>query len=598
MRERLKKFGPIAGFIVLMFVGTYIYLYPGSSALIEKRTDFMMSDGTDPTSAPRQYELLNNLLHTHPSRLLYGSVWVDVGDPQKGYTLTIPFSERILTLLTIQFFPPEQVATAFIFLLMVLSGLSMYLLCAYMGWSWWISYALSFAWAINVYTRARAKVHGAFVGTFHLPLIFLGFFLIVKGKSRRSLIAAQLALLVAGTVAHYYVITCMFLTPIFLLFIFFQPEFRSDRKRICKRFGIAAIPLVLFLGLNYLYMLPPEAPLTKEEAIRPEVTEPGVPHLFLKIFHAYPLDYLSGDIALVGTEDWNPLRAEINEYIRETLGYGNAHERSNGIRWSVILLVFAAFIYLLRGKFKPQPFIQKNLIYFFIFGFFAYWLSMAPDVPMVELNPSYWLYRLMPKIRVSNRAGIIVHFSMLMIVGFFLSYQFKNSKWQKFLLYPGVLLAVFVLDYLPLQSMPMAPVMPAYQHLARENGPCEVGMIFPYVNSATIPIPSYFACQRMRGSDCKFINEISAPDQVRALSEAFPPEINYINGLPNDEVSEMRIKKLVDCVPLNWVAFLQPVSPTWAQKVCDHLGWQFFSDMTCSAPLRNQPMRKMPKECL
>ena len=367
MKSVLKKLAPTALLVLILIISSFIYLSPGIQALFEKRTDVVMSDGTDTTSAPRTYDRIEQMALKNPSRLLYGTLYVDSGDPESGDVLWVAWNERILPLLFVKLFPVEQISTVFVFILMILDGLCMYLLCSYLGWSKWVSYGLSFAWAFNVYTRARAKVHVGFVGIYHLPLIFLSFLLIIRGKSKRSLIAAMFALLIAGTVAHYYLVTCMFLTPLFLLYIYFQPEFRSDFKRILVRFIVAVIPLILLLGSSYVFMLPPEAPLTKEESIAPEVTTDGSPHVFLQVFHAYPIDYIAGDLGLVGTSDLNPLRGMISDYVRENLGYGNAHERSNGIRWSIIALTILAFFLLLKGKFKSDPLTQKNIIYFLIF---------------------------------------------------------------------------------------------------------------------------------------------------------------------------------------------------------------------------------------
>ena len=223
---------------------------------------------------------------------------------------------------------------------------------------------------------------------------------------------------------------------------------------------------------------------------------------------------------------------------------------------------------------------------------------MAPDVPTVWLNPSYWLYRLIPKIRVSSRAGIMVHFSMLMIVGFLLSQKVKKWKWQKYFLYPGALLAIFALDYFPLQTMPMAQVMPAYDVLKRENGPCEVGMAFPYINAQVTALDTYIMFQRMRGTDCKVLNEIKRKNQLQFMTNKFPPDMNFVKNLPQNDNAAEELEKLARCMPLNWILFLEPIPPAWAQNVCDRLGWKLFPDKICSAPVRNKPMQKLPTDCL
>jgi hypothetical protein len=164
------------GIVLLTLVLTYFYLAPGFEALLEGRRDRVMSDGTDGASLPGAYDALIQTWRTYPSRMFYGSVYMERLDPEKGSAYTAPWNERWLVVLSSYFVPVEQLSTALVIWLMLINVFCMYQLGRYLQWPLAIRYGLSIAWAFCCYTRARAKVHMALAGIYHLPLIFLGLF--------------------------------------------------------------------------------------------------------------------------------------------------------------------------------------------------------------------------------------------------------------------------------------------------------------------------------------------------------------------------------------------------------------------------------------
>ncbi len=582
----------------LLVTGGYFYLFPGSLALLEGRTDVVMSDGTDSMSQSFGYDMLKDLWQNNPSRFFYGAIYYDGADPEKGTALWYPLSDRWLGLLASYVFPVEQVSTAYVYALIVLNGLCMFLLCSYLGWARAVGFALSFAWAVNCYVRARAKVHTAMVGIYHLPLIFLGVLLVVRGRSWRSLLAAMVALLLAGTTAHYYLVTCVFMSPLFVIFALVQPGVRARWKKVLLRFTLAVLPLIGLLAANFYFVVPPYAKITSEESKSYGVGEADV-SIFQMVYAARPIDYLGGDIALQNAQsEINPLRALVNRHILANLGDGgNPHERTNGIRWTILILSLAAFGFLISGRIQERV-TRNNLIFFLFFGFFGFWLSLAPDVPAVGFSPSYWLYHLFPKIRVPARAGIMVHFGLLMVTGFFLA-EPSLRRWKKVLVFPGVLFLLLLADYPPLEEMPMAKVAPAYSALHRSHGPCGVGMIFPFVSaSLTWKLGMYYTVQRMRGSDCPSLNAWGDSAKIVRLEAIFPPTSEFIKTLSSSSLTADTVERLVRCTPLNWLVFLDGTPVDWAGALCQRLGWSFSSDLVCVAPVRNKKLERQPDQCL
>jgi hypothetical protein len=293
-------------FLLLLIILDFVYLYPGSEALLSGRTDAVMSDGTDISSLPFLHDAIVQVFREHPSRFFYGSIYIDHTNPDRGTGEWIPWNERWIVLFHSLFFPVEQLSAAFTATILILNGLAMFLLCAYIGWSPWVGSAMGVAWAFNAYTRARAKVHPALAGIYHVPLIFLGLYLVARGKGWRSLLAAVVAFLVAGTVAHYYLITTLFLSPFFLLFLTLQPEFKKRRFMIFQRLAIAVTPLLIFLAWNFIFAVPSDAKVGAVETMNFRNFKDGQNDPFLDVFYAHPIDFLAGDIALEPrTYDWN-----------------------------------------------------------------------------------------------------------------------------------------------------------------------------------------------------------------------------------------------------------------------------------------------------
>lgn len=597
---RLIRFSAV---LALFFVLTYVYLLPGSEVMLEGRTDVVMSDDTDPAALPYMYDQLIQTWKKAPSRFFYGSVYVDNMDPGKGMAYWMSWSERFTMLMASLFFPVEQISTAVVFVMLLLNALSMFALARFLGWNIWLSLGAAIAWAFNPFTRARATVHMAMAGIYHLPLIVLALLLVARGKSWRSTALAAAALVLACTVNHYFVVTAAFLSPFFLLFLFFQPESRAKPKRVAKRLALAVLPAVFFLGFGFTHPVPADAPLNATQAMpRTGETADGSVHPFLTTYAARPIDYLAGDLSLAqGPRDLNPLRGSLNEYILSHLDNSNPHERSNGIRWTLLLLAALALLSTVRRKSS----LRIHLLWLFALTAFGFWLSLSPQSPVPALSPSYWLQSLVSQVRVPSRAGVIVHFAILLIVGMWLTATEAKGKWDRwdrwhrYLLWPAVFPLLMLLDYPPLvQDVPMAKVRPAYQELQRPKGACGVGMYFPFANHYYGSVLFYAALQQLRGTDCTILNSTTDPVQLQLLTERFPPVIGFIEALDKNFVIVDQMQRLARCVPLSWIAFDPVVPAGWRERLCRQLGWRMHPDLTCVSPSKGRSLERSAHECL
>ena len=123
-------------------------------------------------------------------------------------------------------------------------------------------------------------------------------------------------------------------------------------------------------------------------------------------------------------------------------------------------------------------------------------------------------------------------------------------------------------------------------------------MFFPYINPWTVGLDHYGMVQRMRGSDCPILNQMSDPKKVSALLNVFPPSGDLIERLSKSEIHTLRLRRLAECLPLNWLVFHPAVPEPWAVSACHRLGWRYFADGSCVAPIRDRPVKGNVLDCL
>jgi len=607
--QLLRALGVVALFSLLAVA----YVYPGGRAMLEGRTDIVMSDGTDPSTLPYQYSLIRSTWRTTPTRLLYGAVPAATLGAPEGFALWIPWIERSVVVAVAPLFPVEQLSTVLVVVLMVLDGLAMYLLGRHLGWSRSLSIAIAIAWAFNATTRGRAKVHMSLVGIFHVPLVFLGLLLVAKGKGWRSIAGAAACFAAAATVAHYYLITLTFLVPWLLVYLLVSAGSSSRWLRVSVRLAAAAVPAVMLVGWSYLKPLPPDF-IKSGTVVTPSTgdAQGGQPHQFMTLFAARPVDYITGDVG-IGFTDWNPIRSSLSLGVLLDMDGGFGHERANGIRWIVWALALAGVVAAFRHR--ASAVWPRNARHEFfalaLFGAFAFWLSLSPNVPFANAGPSYWLYSLVPQIRVPSRAGIYAQFAVLMLAGLFFHQFFELPSLDRdgerlqagplakrfaWIAKPAVLPLLMVVELPPfLQPMPMTVIEPAYAALQHE--PCGPGLRFPYVSGGWQLGPYYTFLQRMRGSNCQTLNAASPTRRDAWFLGKIGQPPQTISALTPESELITRLTSLADCVPMTWVVFDTRVPLAVRQQWCASRRWTLSPDGVCRAPILAGDTIKNPEEC-
>lgn len=610
----------------LLLILSFMYLSPGGGLLLAGDKAKVMSDGTDPTTLPFQYELIASVAKKNFFHLFYGAVPNQIVNAPEGSAAWISWSEKIPSYFLSQLFPVEQVSTALVIFLLVANGLCFYLFARGMKWPQPIAIALSICWAFNPFTRARAKVHMAMAGIYHVPLIFLGLILLKKWPNKKGILLASLCFLFASMTLHYFLIMSAVLLPFMLIFYFWDKPDTSNLKKASLNLVLSGIPAVVFTAWCFFQPLP-QSMIENNAQVLPktgETTPHQKVHPFLIQFGAHFVDYFAGDTA-IGTFDINPLRRAVTHHIHKNLHNSNPHERTNGIRWSIWIIVCLVISVLLFKITKFQYIVDKKKYYwsFLLLAGASFLLSLSPMLGGSPILPAAWVHSLIPQFRVPSRAGIFVHFSFLAISGTFLtnwlyqSIRIKNYKsslappptqwrpkghsWAKKLTIPFILPLIAIIDFPPfMNKMPVAQVAPELSPLTELNHEsCGEGMYFPYVSGTFGLLEFYYFIQRMRGTGCQIINSSESNIRNQKMLRRFPLHPQVLKAIKAaDPRLTNTLTSFVRCTGLDYIVFDRKVPSSWRHSTCKQLGWNMTSKEICQSPRPQKGLLKLPENCL
>ncbi|HTU61577.1 MAG TPA: hypothetical protein VMF89_24145, partial [Polyangiales bacterium] len=454
-----------AGCVLVAFVlaiAGQFYLAPASNMMWARDRTHIMSNGGDATTLPFNYHVVQRAAEASPRNLLYGSIYNPQLGPPAGSGMWVPWLERWLVVLFGNLLPVETVPTAFVWVLMVLAGVCFYAFARLERWPRLLAFSFAFAFAFNPYTRARGVVHDALVGIYCVPLAFVALRYIKRLHTTHRIAVSAALFVFALWTAHYYIMMLAAISPLLLWFQFRDDEDMPSGQSMWPRraqwirvgvLALAATPAVLFLAWNVARPLAPYVPHTHAAAPTQELAQ-----MYLRVYGARPVDYLSNDVAL-GTRDLNPVRRVLNVRVAKDLDGSNLHERANGIRWSVLLpfLVLAlvcATPQRRRVRASLDRVSWRKLQYWLIFAAATFWLSLSPASLKIyghDLGPSGFVHDLLPGFRVPSRFGAFFHFAVLAAVGTYVSAHWHKwfgqslATWRRGL--PCLLPMLMILDY-------------------------------------------------------------------------------------------------------------------------------------------------------
>lgn len=589
------------GCVVVAFVlavAGQFYLAPASNMMWARDRTHLMSNGGDATTLPFNYHVVQRAAEASARNLLYGSIYNPQLGPPAGSGMWVPWLERWLVVLFGHVLPVEAVPTAFVWVLMVLAGVCFYVFARSEHWPRLLAFSFAFAFAFNPYTRARGVVHDALVGIYCVPLAFVALRYIKRLHTTHRIAVSAALFVFALWTAHYYIMMLAAISPLFLWFQFRDDEDmpleRSTWPRLAQwtRVGVlalAAAPALVFLAWNVLQPLAPYVPRTHLAAPTQELAQ-----MYLRVYAARPVDYLSNDVAL-GSRDLNPVRRVLNVRVAKDLDGSNLHERANGIRWSVLLpFLVLALLCVTPQRRRVRTSLDRvswrKLQYWLIFAAATFWLSLSPASFKIyghELGPSSLMHDLLPGFRVPSRYGAFFHFAVLAAVGTYASARWHKwfgpsvAVWRRAL--PCLAPVLMVLDYPPLQPVTIDRTIPPRTDLmAAGSGSCGVGMHFPYSHEE---LELYPGIQALRNTDCG--------DLYQPIPSAFDKAL--LHGLGDHAFNKAlestehtrdlhdRFIRFAQCAKLDWVIFYARVPEAWRLELCSRLGWEPVSEDACAS---------------
>ncbi len=594
----------------LFFTLSIHYFRPASFTLFSKNSPaVLLSDGSDATTVPFQHHTLRKTADEHPSWLLYGSILTPQLNAPSGFGLWIPWIERGLVLALRPWVEPEKSGVALILAIAVLNGLSFLLFARVMRWPWVISVTLATAYALTPYVRARAGVHPILAGTFGFPLALAALEISARRfetsiQRLKAQASAAMLLVLACTAAHYYQILLIGIAPFLLpVYLHRRAIHHGDAstfswKNLLAGLKVllpASIPAILFLGWNRFVPFPPEAPAL------PQAHFP-IPWFF-KVYVAHFVDYLSGDIVF-GSDDLMPWRGDLTAWVRWNLEGSNFHERTNGIRWSLLVLFAVASVSSIRSALRTKkgfwnPDAKNGSIAALWLVFWSLWFSLDPHFPFTffktATGPAAWLHFFIPQFRVASRFGVLVYLGVLWACGDWLTRRFGNTLSKlpahRAGIWAFIGVSLMCLDYPALNPSWTETVAPSWSELLPEKRACGRGLAFPYFSEMNLGpgFRFYREIQALHGTDCELMGRV-APDSFNAqLSQLFGPE-TFASAIQSGEgatrVLETRLSQFLTCTRARWIRFHDEVPAAFRESLCKKLGWEYRTT-ACRSPEPN-----------
>ncbi|MDB4942535.1 MAG: hypothetical protein JWP97_2069 [Labilithrix sp.] len=585
---------------LLLVLAGYVYLLPASAELLRGNAQVMIGDNGDSLTEPWTYQLLIDTFHAHPRELLYGAaVYSDQMNAPQGVLQYVPWMERMFVLGFSTFLRADAIPTAFVWGQMWLSGLCFYLYGRVLGWSRAVTFALAFAWAFCPYTRARGTVHIGFVATYWVPLVYTALHLLarrVRFSPRGSIAVAAGMFLFAVFAAHYYVVIAAIMAPACVWYFLRELPRGASRLGALGRLALAALPAAAFVV--YSFVAPGPAWAMKRLESFPETRSETAK--YLSYYGAHPLDYVLGDMKF-GHHDLIPLREKLTREARKEVRV-NRHERTNGIRWTVLASFLALGITLTSKRLRRGLSADERRLGGFaaVLALGAFLVALSPQgirVYDTELGPVRWISWLLPRFRVPNRTGIVVHFAALLGAGVFLDHHLRRmlaGRDVRSFACAAALVVVMVLDYPPRYGVEMANVIPVRKDLeaAAGGGPCGAGMTVPYVTWGFHDENYYEVFTSLRRTSCQVLHGANLTVDDDVVRAALGRDLI-------DEPTRLEAERVARCAGASWVIFRLDAPEDLRRTFCAEMGWTFFAPDGCRAPAGTPlPGLRPLRECI
>jgi hypothetical protein len=208
---------------------------------------------------------------------------------------------------------------------------------------------------------------------------------------------------------------------------------------------------------------------------------------------------------------------------------------------------------------------------------------------------------------VPTRVGPFVHFAILTLAGFWLAAQIELRKFSTFQIYALSvgLLALFAVDYSPVQAMPQVAVRSSLEGMAREGEKCGRGLFIPLLAGEGLGYDDwelYRNYQALRRTDCQMIGHDINNSKNAKLGQLWGRGA-WDQAQANHEITtkSASLLQFANCAGVDWISFQNSMTPAERDLICSTLGFERRGDLGCRRPASQiaspRPMPKNLESC-
>lgn len=348
-----------------------------------------------------------------------------------------------------------------------LSGITMFLLLQHLYKNYWVSIFGGLIYTVSPYHVWQSYTHLSLALVQWLPLFVLSLIYFDEHKNLKSAVFMAVSYLLVALTSLYYAFFSLL-----VLVTFFAYKFLFDIRGYLR-------PNVFLNGLAFsIFVLVAMAPMIN--GLRREKVEPATNRALNEIYHRQ-LDELVG----LSARPWDyliypPSHSFFGRYNKPIYDFISSQGSDFKVRSAYLpeRVVFLGLINFILFVLGSVIILKKNrglavLIFLFLFTFIV---SMPPYFifkGVTFYTPSFFLFKVVPLVRVYSRMGIFVLLFSILISSSYLNDSLKKLKSQ---VAKGVFLFILLLglsfEYLPgaAATTTLEPTAAVYDWLSQQPG--------------------------------------------------------------------------------------------------------------------------------
>jgi hypothetical protein len=168
--------------------------------------------------------------------------------------------------------------------------------------------------------------------------------------------------------------------------------------------------------------------------------------------------------------------------------------------------------------------------------------------------------------------GTMVNLAAILAAGTLLAAWARGKHRRRAML--SVVPLVMLVDYAPLEPVPLQPIRPRRSALTRGDEPCGAGITLPYVSWYSPNSDFYRVQAELRGTTCRLIHAGYLTDEDVKIEAALGTVPLVVRDLE-------RARAFASCTHAAFVIFRLDLPVDTRRSFCQAMGWSFAGDDAC-----------------